>query len=155
MGRTNDQQDTEDHLVDSTVELPTLLDDVLTRSCSKAEIERATQDFIHESLEEMDSGTLFVLLKQMKYAAEHGIEQLKEQAFNSIGDWLGGLSTGEMLGHGVAICYPKEWHYSSAVDELKEQQKEELSRLQDREKREGVAKQMMGKGRLTVSLREG
>jgi len=59
-----------------------------------------------------------------------------------------------MLGHSVSICYPKEWHYSQAVDELKEQQKEEMGKLQEQEKREGVAQQIMGKGRLTVFLQE-
>jgi|GEM_PF-2589439 len=152
MGRGSDFPFTPDTATTYLADDP-LLAELTTRSCSKTEIEDLVQRFIEEGLEFTDSGSLFLLLKQLKYAAEHGIEQLKEHAFNALGEQLGGLQSGDVMGHEVLISYPREWHYSPAVDDLKEQQRQTLVALQDREKEEGVAKQMPGRGRITITLR--
>jgi hypothetical protein len=120
----------------------------------KAEIEEIVRKFIETNLEITDSGTLYLHLKQLEYAIKTGIEQLKEQAFNSLGEHLGGASSGKLFGHDVSIAYPNEWHYSSAVDDLKERQKKELAGLQNQERQIGIARQVQGKGRITITLRE-
>lgn len=120
----------------------------------KAKIEEAVRKFIETNLENTDSGTLYLHLKQLEYAIKTGIEQLKEQAFNSFGEHLSGASSGKLFGHDVAIAYPNEWHYSAAVEELKERQKKELAGLQEKEREIGIARQVQGKGRITITLRE-
>jgi hypothetical protein len=128
--------------------------ELVRRSFSKIEIEEAVRAFIERHLEHTDSGTLYLFVKQIEYAVKIALEALKEGAFDSIGRQLDGLISGKVGGHTVVISYPYEWQYSPAVDELKEQQKQDLSELQDREKVEGVAKQVPGKGRIVVTLRE-
>jgi len=59
-----------DSLIEEGLDDSSLFTDLTTRSCSKAEIESLMSEFINERLERMDSGTLFILLKQLKYAAE-------------------------------------------------------------------------------------
>lgn len=83
-----------------------------------------------------------------------GLEALKDSAFNAIGQQLGGPTSGKLYDQVVEISYPNEWHYSSAVDELKEQHKRVLVDLQEQEKIEGIANQVTGKGRIVVTLRE-
>ncbi len=127
---------------------------LMERSLCKAEIEDLMRRFIEANLEHTDSGTLYIYLKQLEYAVKAGIENLKEQAFENLGYQLSGATSGKLMGHDVSICYPQEWHYSQAVEGLKERQKIELGRLQDDEKASGIAKQSPGKARLTVTLRE-
>jgi hypothetical protein len=127
---------------------------ILKRSLCKAEIEDMMRRFIETNLEYTDSGTLYIYLKQLEYAVKMGIENLKDQAFDSLGGLLGGLSSGKYLGQDVTLSYPQEWHYSSAIDNLKSRQKIELGALQDEEKATGVAKQIPGKARLSITLRE-
>lgn len=124
------------------------------RTMSKAEIEEAARRFIEANLEITDSATLYVHLKQIEYAVKIGLEHLKDQAFDSLGERMDGLTSGEFLGHAVAICYPNEWHYSPTVNDLKEQHKKELAGLQEQERQIGVARQIHGKGRITVTLKE-
>jgi hypothetical protein len=124
------------------------------RSLNKAEIEVEVQRFIETGLEQSDSGTLYVFMKQLEYAIKTSIEHLKDGAFNSLGEHLGGLSSGRFLGHDVSISYPSEWHYSQAVETLKETQKKELTQLQDQEKQNNTARRVQGKGRITVTLRD-
>jgi hypothetical protein len=121
---------------------------------SKADLENWIREFIRTNLEYVDSGTLYIHLKEIEYAIKQGIENLKEQAFTSLGEQLGGLNSGRLLGHQVSISYPNEWHYSPAVDKLKENQKKTLTELQEREKREKIAKQIQGQGRITVTIRD-
>ena len=119
----------------------------------KVEIEEGVRKFIDANLEHSDSSTLYLYLKQLEYAIKIGIEQLKEQAFDSIGKHLGGSSSGKLFGHDVVIAYPNEWHYGPSVEELKERQKEELAALQKQERTIGIARQVQGKGRITITLR--
>lgn len=128
--------------------------EIIGRSFSKVELEEIVRAFIEEHLEHTDSGVLYLFLKQLEYAVKVGIEALKEGAFDSIGYRLAGEASGTVNGHAVVISYPHEWQYSPAVDELKEKQKQELSELQEQEKREGAAKQVAGKGRITIALRD-
>ena len=124
------------------------------RTMGKAEIEEAVRRFIQINLDTTDLATLYVYLKQMEFAVKTGIEHLKEQAFDSLGQQLGGLSSGKFLGHDVVISYPGEWNYSPAVDSLKERHKKELGGLQEQERQMGMARRVHGKGRITVTLRE-
>jgi hypothetical protein len=123
-------------------------------SHSKAEIEELVQKFIEDRLAYTDSGSLYVFMKQLEYAIKTGIEHLKDGAFDSLGEHLGGLSSGKFLSHDVVISYPNEWHYSQAVDNLKEVQKKELTQLQEQEKQNNIARRVQGKGRITVTLRD-
>jgi hypothetical protein len=127
---------------------------IMERSQGKAEIEEMVRRFIDANLEIMDSGTLYIYLKQLEYGIKVGIENLTEQAFEALGYQLGGSTCGKFLGHDIILAYPQEWHYSPAVDSLKNQQKQALVILQDQEKAAGIAKQIPGKARLTVTLKE-
>lgn len=120
----------------------------------KWEIEERMKKFIAANLEYTDSGSLYICLKQLEYAVKVGVENLKEQAFEALGNELGGLTSGKFLGQDVSICYPQEWHYTKAVECLRERQKTELARLQDEEKASGAARQIPGKARLTITLRD-
>lgn len=125
----------------------------LQRSYSKKEIEEIIVQIIERYLEETDSGTLYIFFKQLEYGVKIGVEYLKEQAFDSLGHHLGGLTSGKIQGHEVVISYPREWQFSDAVEDLKEQQKKELAELQDIEKASGIARQVMGKEKITVTIR--
>lgn len=126
----------------------------LMRSLSKAEIELVVRDFIDLRLETTDSGVLFLLFKQAEFAIKMGLEALKKSAFDALGQHLGGMTSGTLYGHVVSISYPREWSYSPAVEGLKEQHKKQLAELQEQEKTEGVARQVLGKGRIVVTLRD-
>lgn len=125
---------------------------VISRSFSKVEIEELVRVFIERHLEHTDSGRLYLAFKELEYAVKVGLEALKEDAFDAIGRQLEGEISGKLLGHGVAISYPYEWCYSSEVEELKDRQKRELTELQERERDGGIAKNVPGKGRITVVL---
>ncbi|MEO5929175.1 MAG: hypothetical protein ABIR47_04530 [Candidatus Kapaibacterium sp.] len=137
------------------VSLNDCMDTDHTTLIGKAGIEEAVRKFIELNLEQTDSRTLYIYLKQMEYAIKTSIDQVKDRAFDSFGEYLGGATSGKVMGHNVVITYPNEWHYSSAVDDLKGKQKKELAALQEKEKAEKIARQIPGKGRITVTLREG
>ncbi|MDB5034650.1 MAG: hypothetical protein JWQ98_1891 [Chlorobi bacterium] len=126
-----------------------------TGSIGKAEIEESVRKFIEYHLVHTDSGTLYIYFKQLEYAVKTGIENLKDPAFDSLGKLLGGATSGKILGHEIVLAYPNEWHYSPAVDALKNRQKLEIVGLQNEEKIAGIAKQIPGKARLTITLKEG
>lgn len=125
----------------------------LTRPYSKKEIEEMVQNFINTYLEQTDSGTLYIFFKQVEYGVKIGVDYLRDQAFDSFGYYLGGALSGKVQGHDVLISYPREWRYSSVVYDLRERQKEELAEIQEYEKAAGIAKQVPGKGKITVTLR--
>lgn len=124
-----------------------------TRSYSKHEIESIVRRFIENYLESGDSGTLYIFFKQLEYGAKVGGEILRDQAFGALGYSLGGATSGKIMGHEVVISWPREWQYSTAVEDLKLRQKAELVDLQDQEKATGIARQVVGKGKIVVTLR--
>lgn len=128
--------------------------ELVSQSFSKIEIEEAVRAFIERNLEYTDSGVLYLFVKQIEYAVKIALEALKEGAFDAIGWQLDGLTSGKVGGHAVVISYPYKWQYSTAADELKERQKRELVELQEEEKKGGIAKQVSGKGRIVVTLRD-
>lgn len=129
--------------------------DPIAHTFSKAEIEEKVRCYINDHLESMDSAMLYVHLKELEYAVKTAIEALKDQAFDSAGQYLEGATSGKVNGHSIAISYPNEWHYTKAVEALKERQKKELAKYQAEERESGTAKQLPGKGRITITLREG
>jgi hypothetical protein len=105
---------------------------ITSRSFTKMEIEEAVRSCIERHLEYTDSGRLYLAFKELEYVVKVGREALKEGAFDSIGWQLEGETSGNLLGHGVEISYPYEWHFSPSVEELKDRQKRELRELQER-----------------------
>jgi hypothetical protein len=124
------------------------------QSLSKAEIEKIMQGLIMIALDYVNSSDLFIYLKQVEYGVKFAMNDLKERAFDALGYQLGGATSGLVLGVEVSISYPNEWHYGSLVADLKERQKEELRELQEYEKAHGIAHQVPGKGRITITLRD-
>lgn len=122
------------------------------RSASKTEIEERVKEFLEAFQDKVDSGTIFVALKQLEFAVETALNQLKDDAFMSLGSKFQGLSSGSLLDHKVSICYPSEWIFSPKVETLKEAQKKELKEQMEIEKMTGIARKAQGKGRITVTL---
>lgn len=125
-----------------------------TYSQTKEQIEKLVKDFIDDQLQYFESADLYVHFKQLEHAIKTGLDYLKKWAFDSIGQYLGGVPSGRIFGHHVAISYPHQWEYSGAVEELKSKQKTEMVILQETEKATGLAKKVQGAGRITVTLTE-
>jgi hypothetical protein len=137
-----------------TAETTPHLPKLLSGSCGKVECESAIANTVNYLLERESAATTYIRLKQLEYAVSAALSNLKEDAFNSVGESLGGLASGELDGHVVSISYPKVTTYSPAVAALKEQQAKTLKALQAVEIAEGLATVELGKGVLTVKLRD-
>jgi hypothetical protein len=136
------------HIPKSALPLPMV-------SLSKVEIVEKVDNWLNDSLEDYNASEVYVLLKQMEEAVTVAIDKTKKVAFESIGKQFGGQLSGQVLGHGVKLSYPKKWTYSDALTALAIRQKAELEIAQKIEQANGTAKQETQLGRITVTLRPG
>jgi hypothetical protein len=124
-------------------------------SLTKMQIGEKVETWLNDVLEEYDPKEVYVLLKQMEEAVSVAVEKTKTVAFESMAKQFGGQVSGQVLGHGIKLSYPKKWTYSDMVTALSIRQKAELEIAQKIEQANGTAKQETQLGRITVTLQPG
>ena len=124
---------------------------------TKAELDKAAEDFLTEALEAHDAAKLVVLKKQMETLVDFIDAKLKEDglAVNAVLDELRGSLQGEILGTNVRITYPAKWIYDAETQTLIKEHKDTIKLLENKSKLEKKAIQQEGSAVLTVTLKGG
>ena len=119
-----------------------------------SQIEVGVEQFLNEALTQTDPATLYVALKQAEAMIDKALTALKSQAAQAAMQAMGGSTRGEIMGHEIQLKTRSEWQYSRAVDELKEEQKQDLRIKQLEEQRDGKAKRIEFEPSISVTLRK-
>jgi hypothetical protein len=124
---------------------------------TKAELDQAAESFLNDALEIHGAAELVVLKKQMETLVEYIDAKLKadDLAFNAIGEALGGLKTGEVLGANVRLTFPARWQYDAEAQAEIGEAKNRVKLLENKAQLEGHAVKVEGKGVITVTLKGG
>lgn len=124
------------------------------RSLSLPEIQEKAEFWLNDALEFHPAGDLWVLLKQTEAFIDSAKEKLKEAAYASLAEAMGGSVNGTILGHGVKLTAPARWVYSDEVRKLEAQQKLDLKALKAAEEAEGTATKTSPTPTITITLRK-
>ncbi len=124
------------------------------KSMSLPEIQESAEFWINDALEVHSASDIWILLKQVEAYVDAAKAYCKESAFESIGNQLGGLAGGELMGHGVRLSYPSRWDYSPAVKALADQQKLDMAALKATEEANGLAVKGQKTPTITITLRK-
>lgn len=124
---------------------------------TKAELESSAETFLNDALETHNAADLLVLTKHMETLVEYIQAKLKadDLAFNSVGEKLGGLKEGEILGAKVRLTFPARWQYDGEASAEIKTAKDHVKLLENKAQLEGHAEKVEGKGVITVILKGG
>ena len=124
------------------------------KSLSLPEIQERSEFWLNDALEIHTAGDLWVFLKQVEAFVDSAKDKLKEAAYGSLAEAMGGSVKGTVLGHEVKLTAPSRWVYSDEVRKLEAQQKLDLKALKAAEEAEGTAQKTSPTPTITVTLRK-
>lgn len=119
---------------------------------SKVNIEQSAVGAALKLVEEQGAQDVYLKLKRMEAALKAAIAAVNPIAFESFGQSFQGETSGSVEGARVSISYPEKWEYGAEVAEVEARHKLEMEAVKAKERADGTAKKIPGRGVLTITL---